>query len=147
MVDILHRIGIQGGTPEAVYDALATRDGLAAWWTEDTTGDGAAGGRLAFRFAAGGFDMEVLRTEPGHSVVWEVVEGPAEWVGTQVVWELRQEGEFTIVLFRHQGWREPVEFMHHCSTKWASYLLSLKALLETGTGAPAPYDVRIGEVD
>jgi hypothetical protein len=35
------------------------------------------------------------------------------------------------VLFKHQGWKEPVEFMHHCSTKWAVFLLSLKSLLET----------------
>ena len=45
--------------------------------------------------------------------------------------------------FAHQGWREPVEFMHHCSTKWATFLMSLKALVETGVGAPAPHDVRI----
>ncbi len=51
------------------------------------------------------------------------------------------------MLFRHLGWREPVEFMHHCSTKWATYLMSLKALLETGTGAPEParrQDRRLG---
>ena len=41
------------------------------------------------------------------------------------------------------GWREPVEFMSHCSTKWATFLLSLKALLETGTGAPHPRDLQI----
>ena len=39
MVDILHRVGVEGSTPEAVYRALTTVDGLAGWWTEDTTGD------------------------------------------------------------------------------------------------------------
>ncbi len=33
--------------------------------------------------------------------------------------------------------------MHHCSTKWATYLMSLKALLETEKGDPAPNDYRI----
>ena len=33
--------------------------------------------------------------------------------------------------------------MHHCSTKWAAYLMSLKELVETGQGAPAPNDVQI----
>ena len=47
------------------------------------------------------------------------------------------------MLFRHQDWREPVEFMHHCSTKWAIFLMSLKALVETGTGQPNPADVKI----
>ena len=47
--------------------------------------------------------------------------------------------------FAHTGWREPVDFMYHCSTKWATFLMSLKSLLETGTGAPAPDDERISD--
>jgi hypothetical protein len=37
--------------------------------------------------------------------------------------------------------------MHHCSTKWAIYLMSLKSVLETGKGAPAPRDVKIDSWD
>jgi hypothetical protein len=33
--------------------------------------------------------------------------------------------------------------MHHCSTKWGVFLMSLKSLLETGKGAPAPNDIKI----
>lgn len=33
--------------------------------------------------------------------------------------------------------------MHHCSTKWAIFLMSLKAYLETGAGQPSPHDVKI----
>ena len=51
------------------------------------------------------------------------------------------------MLFEHAGWSEPVEFMHHCSTKWATYLMSLKSSLETGTGAPHPRDVKIDDWD
>ncbi|MEV8095424.1 SRPBCC domain-containing protein [Kitasatospora sp. NPDC085879] len=142
MADILHRIGVLS-SPDDVYAALTTVEGLANWWTEDTDGDGAPGGVLRFRFEPGGFDMKVLEARPGRRVLWEVVDGPAEWIGTQVGFDLKQEDGFTIVLFRHEGWREPVEFMYHCSTKWATFLMSLKQLLETGTGAPAPRDVRI----
>lgn len=144
MVDILHRVGAVTPTPAAVYDALTRVDALAAWWTEDTQGSGdTVGDTLAFRFPAGGFDMEVVELVPSERVVWRVVDGPPEWVGTTVEWDLRQEGEHAIVLFAHRGWREPVEFMHHCSTKWASFLLSLKSLVETGEGAPSPRDARI----
>lgn len=142
MVDILHRIGVTS-SPDAVYAALTTVDGLAGWWTQDTEGDGETGGLLKFRFDVGGFDMKVLEARPAELVLWEVVEGPAEWVGTRVGFELKQEDGYTIVLFRHEGWREPVEFMYHCSTKWASFLLSLKQLLETGKGEPAPNDLKI----
>jgi len=47
------------------------------------------------------------------------------------------------VLFKHLDWKEPVEFMHHCSTKWAIFLISLKELVETGKGTPNPDDPQI----
>ncbi|WP_435769875.1 SRPBCC family protein [Nocardioides sp. SYSU DS0651] len=147
MVDILHRVGVKDASPEKVYDALTTLEGLAGWWTEDTTGSADVGGTIAFRFPPGGFDMEVVDQRPGEQVTWKVVEGPEEWVGTTVDWQLRQDDDMTIVLFKHEGWREPVEFMHHCSTKWATYLMSLKALVETGVGAPAPRDVHVAFPD
>jgi hypothetical protein len=72
-----------------------------------------------------------------------VVDGPADWIGTKVGFDLACDGDWTIVLFRHRGWKEPIEFMHHCSTKWAIYLMSLKSLVETGTGKPYPDEVKI----
>ncbi|WP_328370432.1 SRPBCC domain-containing protein [Micromonospora zamorensis] len=145
MVDILHRVGVVAPLDD-VYRAVATPEGLAAWWTTDTVGKSEVGGKLAFRFGdAGGFDMEVLELNPAGRVRWRVVDGPEEWVGTEVDWRLDQRGELTIVQFAHQGWREPVEFMHHCSTKWALFLMSLKEQVETGHGRPAPDDVRISD--
>ncbi|MFE9327669.1 SRPBCC domain-containing protein [Nocardia sp. NPDC052278] len=143
MVDILHRVAIQAPTAE-VYAALTTVEGLAGWWANNTQGKGNdVGGVLQFRFDAGGFDMKVLELDPGKRVRWEVVEGPEEWVGTQVDWNLDQVDDYIVILFKHEGWKEPVEFMHHCSTKWAVFLLSLKSLVETGKGAPDPHDVKI----
>ena len=146
MPDILHRIGVLTPDPSPVYEALTTVDGLAGWWTQDTRGSSDPGGVLQFRFPpVGGFDMEVIDLQPSQRVVWRVTDGPAEWIGTTIHWNLHQAGDYTIVLFSHQGWREPVEFMNHCSTKWAAYLLSLKSRLETGKGAPAPDDLQISD--
>ncbi|MGW4522128.1 SRPBCC family protein [Amycolatopsis sp. NPDC004378] len=144
-MDILHRIGIEKSSPDQVYDALTTLDGLSAWWARKTVGDTELGGVIAFRFRAGGFDMKVTELDPGKLVRWEVVDGPPEWVGTTIRWDVEQRGDYTIVLFKHEGWREAVEFMHHCSTKWAIFLMSLKQLLETGEGAPDPNDVAISD--
>jgi uncharacterized protein YndB with AHSA1/START domain len=147
MVDILHRVGVKTPSPKHVYDALTTVDGLAGWWTDDTRGNPEVGGVLEFRFPAGGFDMEVVDQQATDRVAWKVIGGPDEWIGTTIDWQLRQDGEHTIVMFKHEGWKEPVEFMHHCSTKWATYLMSLKSLVETGQGAPAPRDVHVGYPD
>jgi uncharacterized protein YndB with AHSA1/START domain len=139
MPDILHRVGATT-TPDRVYDALTTLDGLAAWWTTDTTGDAAPSGTIG---DAGGFDMKVLDQRPNARVEWEVTDGPEEWIGTHVCFDLKRDDDYTIVLFKHEGWREPVEFMSHCSTKWATFLMSLKQLVETGAGDPYPREVRV----
>ena len=142
MPDILHRVRVNASSTEDVYKALTTCEGLAGWWTDETTGDNRLGGVVQFRFGGGGFDMEVLELEPGQRVRWLVVDGPQEWIGTRIDWALREDGDGTVVMFKHQDWKEPVDFMHHCSTKWAMFLMSLKSLLETGQGQPWPRDVK-----
>jgi uncharacterized protein YndB with AHSA1/START domain len=142
-VDILHKVGIKASNVHDVYSALTTVEGLSGWWTSDTQGDSKVGGVLRFRFHAGGFDMKVLELRPDERVLWQVVAGPKEWIGTKISFDLKQQGDWTIVLFKHQGWKEPVEFMHHCSTKWGVFLLSLKSLLETGKGSPHPNDIKL----
>lgn len=66
-----------------------------------------------------------------------------EWVGTELEFLLASEGEHTIVRFGHRRWREEVEFMAHCSMKWATFPLSLRQFVETGQGRPAPDDLKI----
>lgn len=143
MLSILHRVGIKSSTSD-VYRALTTRQGLAGWWTTDTRGSFDVGSVIGFHFGTRGFfNMKVLELDPGRRIAWQVVDGPKDWIGGKVNFDLKQEGEQTTVLFKHEGWREQSEFMHHCSTKWATFLMSMKALVETGKGAPFPDDVRI----
>jgi uncharacterized protein YndB with AHSA1/START domain len=143
MPDILHRVGVKASTKD-VYKALATIDGLSGWWTATTTGESKMGGQIRFQFGDRGFfNTNVLTLEPGKRILWEVIDGPAEWVGTKIEFDLKQEGEQATVMFKHMGWKEPVEFMHHCSTKWATFLMSMKAYVETGRGTPFPDDVRV----
>ncbi len=138
MPDILHRVGIKA-SPGEVYKALSTVEGLRRWWITETAGDPRRGGVIRFGFT----DMKVVESTPGKKVKWRCVRGPREWMGTEVSFSLKREGGQTFVVFKHAGWRKPVEFMHHCSTKWAVFLLSLKDRLEREEGRPAPYDVKI----
>jgi uncharacterized protein YndB with AHSA1/START domain len=143
MADILHKVGIKSSSPDDVYGALATVEGLSGWWTRDTRGESKVGGVMQFRFGTGGFDMKVRELGPAKRVLWQVIDGPEEWVGTKISFDLKQSDDWTIVLFKHEGWKEPVEFMHHCSTKWGVFLLSLKSLLETGKGGPWPNEIKL----
>jgi len=88
-------------------------------------------------------DFQVTTLDPAREVRWRFTDGPPEWIGTDATFELTEDGAMTILNFGHRNWKEPVEFMAHCSTKWAVFLLSLRELVETGAGRPAPDDVKI----
>ncbi len=148
MFDIVHRIGIKAA-PASVYDALSTIDGLASWWTNDVTGAATEGGKLTFSFRLpsgelkGSMVMAVREHREPTRVLWECVDGPAEWVGTTISYDLIDEEGQTTVKFAHRGWREEVDFTAHCSMKWAVFLLSLRDYVQTGAGQPSPDDLKI----
>jgi uncharacterized protein YndB with AHSA1/START domain len=148
MVDIIHKIGIKAPISN-VYAALSTAEGVAGWWTKETSGDSRLGGTLkaAFRSQAGNeigsMSFELLKLTPDEEVVWRFTSSPEEWLGTQATFALSQQGDYTVVIFGHRNWREAVEFTAHCSMKWATFLLSLRQLVETGSGQPAPDDLKI----
>ena len=148
MVDIIHRVGIKAPVSK-VYAALSTVEGVAGWWTKDTTGVSKSGGNIDVRFLSpsgkeiGSMTMEVMELDPSKKVHWRFKSGPAEWVGTDVIFNLSQDGDYTIVLFGHKNWRDVGEFTSHCSMKWATFLFSLKDLVETGKGKPSPNDIKI----
>lgn len=147
MADIIHRVGIRAPSTQ-VYRALTTIDGLAGWWTEETSGAAEPGSTLKFHFrdpkgqSMGGFDMQVVGQTPAQ-VQWKCVDGPEDWVGTDLSFDLSEEDGYTIVKFGHRNWREVTDFMGHCSTKWGVFMMSLKDLVEQGRGQPSPRDVKI----
>jgi len=139
MPDILHRVGIAAPI-DTVYTTLTTLDGNRAWWDSKATGDAKQGGELTFF----GHVFKVVEARPNELVTWKCVSGSEEWVNTTIEFKLVYRDNQTFVIFTHAGWKKPVEFMHHCSTKWAIQLVhGLKALVETGKGRPAPDDVQI----
>lgn len=148
MADIIHRIGIKSPAAE-VYDAISTVKGLSGWWTEETTGDDSVGGKIGFCFRSetgdlkGEMVMEVKELAPGKAVKWVCVEGPEEWIGTNITFDLSLQDDQVIILFGHRNWRETIDFTAHCSMKWAVFLLSLRDYVETGKGKPSPHDLKI----
>jgi uncharacterized protein YndB with AHSA1/START domain len=148
MPDIIHRIGIKAPLSK-VYAALSTVEGIAGWWTRETTGSSTSGGTVLVRFTSpngeekGRMEFDVAKLDTNKEVRWRFRSGPEEWVGTDVTFDLSQDGDMTLVLFGHRTWRKQVEFMAHCSMKWAVFLLSLRELVETGKGKPSPDDLKI----
>lgn len=148
MIDIIHRIGIKAPISK-VYAAVSTVEGVAGWWTKDAVGESKRGGAVQVHFrsasgeAIGKVAFDFIELNPSNEVRWRITSGPEEWVGTDVTFALSQDGDYTVILFGHRNWREAIEFTAHCSMKWATFLLSLRQFVETGTGRPAPNDLKI----
>jgi uncharacterized protein YndB with AHSA1/START domain len=149
MQGIYHKVGVNAPL-DMVYQALTTREGLANWWTTDVGGGFDKGEIIHFTFGPHFIDMTVRELSPAKNrVVWQCPAGPEDWIGSYVEFDLRahEEGEMTLLFFRHRDWRAESEFTAHCSTKWAVFLLSLKDYLEKGKGQPFPRDRKIDEMN
>lgn len=142
MEAIRHRVGITASQDE-VAAKLTTLEGLASWWTRDVAGDPTEGGHIEFFFGRPEprVVMDVVEAND-RRVVWHCSVGPDEWLGGAIGFELEQTGDETVLKFTHE-WRESVDFMFHCSTKWAYFLLGLKASLEGGKATPFPGELQI----
>jgi len=120
---------------EKVYEAITTIDGLAHWWTVQTSGETGMNGIIEFRFDAQGFNkMKVTELQPGGKVKWECVDGPPDWIGTTISFWLDENEGKTRVKFEHANWKEANDFFAGCSFAWGRYMESLRQLCQAGKG-------------
>jgi uncharacterized protein YndB with AHSA1/START domain len=125
-------------SPDAVFDALTTLDGLAAWWTP-VTGSGLTGGQLSFDF--GPTSQAVMRVdlaERGVGVHWtNVACHVTDWVGTTLHFDITPTPTGgTELRFRHAGLTPRLECFSDCKSGWDHFIPSLGAYVETGVGHP-----------
>lgn len=138
--DIIHALEIHKG-PQAVYDLIATRAGLARFWTPSVGGDEQEGGELRFGFAGAPMElpMRVAKLDPGKAVAWECPGGFPHWQGSRVDWTLESSGSGAKVLFRHRGLPDemPDYDFGSVSLTWATILTRLKEVAEGAAVGPA----------
>ena len=115
MADIFHCLRMTA-SPDEVLRAVTEDELLRPWW---------AGGD--------GFAVRCLSTADagGPAVAWRCIGGPPDWIGTDIVFALAQEGRETVVRFAHRNWRETNDAFARCTTKWGRVLLALKSRVET----------------
>jgi|SRR5450755_469456 uncharacterized protein YndB with AHSA1/START domain len=139
------QIGVKA-SPEEIYKTLTVPEKLAQWWTSDTRGSGTkVGDTLEFWFGDSCEKFNVTALKPGKQVIWKAPKGQelAEWDDTEITFDISTDDKQTYIRFRHSGWRENTDFYAHCSMKWATFMLSLKDLLEKGKGRPRANDLPI----
>jgi len=137
MRTILHSVDVNA-SPDRVYGALATEDGLGGWWTTDVSADVREGGKIEFRFADQfAADMEVRSLEANRKVEWKCTGRAPLWQDNTFRFELQPRDEGTLLMFTQEYANEiPDEEYGRYNFNWGYYLLSLKRLCETGAGHP-----------
>jgi uncharacterized protein YndB with AHSA1/START domain len=140
MPDIMHLLKIHAPL-ERVYQALTTAEDIRHWWTRDAVLDSKIGGTGEFRFYESKFVTKIKVDElkmPVH-VGWKTISSfRPEWDGTTLTFDLRAEGNNTVLSFAQRGFEQADEVYALTTTGWAYYLVSLQQYLETGNGAPHP---------
>jgi len=120
MSEILHAVEMRA-SPAEIFRALTSDTGPDAWWSSDAV------------------KMRVVHHEDGARVSWRCTDGPPDWIGTEIAFDLAPSGHETVVHLAHRGWRGPSIFLARCATKWARFLLALKRFVET----PEPTDLHV----
>ena len=123
-------------SPDVIYNAVTTEDGLKSWWAKDTTAQPEVGFVNVFTFGKFRNKMKVSTLTENKFVEWQCVNSIEEWVGTKISFELEEKNGKTLLRFAHSGWSAVTDTFAGCSYDWAQFLKSLKNLCESGTGQP-----------
>lgn len=136
MPDVLHQFVIEAPR-ETVWSYFATPEGVAKWWTASGSGIAELGAVWQFYFTPEyDWRARVTRCEPNVAIEFTIVEAMADWIGTKVGVELREDNGKTIIDFYHRGWAEESDHFRISSFCWATYLRLLKRHIEHGEFTP-----------
>jgi hypothetical protein len=146
--DIHHEVWI-GASREAVFDAIASRGGLDAWWGPVVNAEPKTGSVVEFDHGHGDLlRMKIIDLVPNERLEWECVSNftypgnPAsEWTGTRLSFDLEDGDEtgfepldahftgdkITILHFRHTGWADDSRWLAFCNYAWGVTLSGLEA--------------------
>lgn len=133
MADSLHQVIIQA-SPAQVYDAITQTKGIQGWWTDTCEMTAQEGGTCTFWFDnhQTHFTMEARRLLPNQRVFWLCIDGPREWIGTELWWEISQGDEEQCTLdFKHMNWQRDDGLFPLCNSTWGSLMTQLKQFCES----------------
>ena len=131
--------------PQRVWGAITQQDEIVRWWAYEArvTPEVGSLGEFRFRPPAGVIQFEVAELDEGSKVHWISRQGPPQWAGTSVTWQLTPIHNGTMLVFTHEGFTQVDEAYAQTRGNWAYFLDSLKSYLETGKGTPGtPPSVR-----
>ena len=141
MPDIYHQFPIDA-TPDTVFQAISTPEGINQWWTLNCMGHARSGDLCHLDFGPGyQWKARISKFERNRAIEWTMAESDPDWIGTQVGFELNVSNNATMVFFYHTGWPDNNAHFRSSNYCWAMYLRILKRFVEYGE--EVPYDKRL----
>ncbi len=130
-------------SPEQAFAAI---NNVRGWWSGQIEGaTDELDAEFTYRYQDVHFSKQrITEFVSNKKVAWRVLdaylnftEDPHEWTGTEVTFEVSQQGEQTEVRFSHLGLVPAFECYDKCSSAWSFYINnSLQRLITTGKGEP-----------
>lgn len=137
-VSLVHQVNIKA-SPETIYEAISTQEGLSSFWTSDTRAEPKVGSVATFGFGGPAQRMRVDELVHGTRVKWTGLNDFPNWDGTTVTWEIARadKGE-TSVTFRHSNWPAAVtaDDLGSINYTWGLVVERLRQYAETGQRVP-----------
>ena len=135
---LVHQVNVKA-TPDTIYKAVSTEQGLRGFWTSDSKAEPRVGSIATFGFGGPTQRMRIDELVPGKRVKWTALADFPNWDRTTVTWEISaaENGE-TGVLFRHADWPASVtqDDLGSINYSWGLIVERLKQYAETGKPNP-----------
>ena len=123
---------------ETVFRAISTSDGIRGWFTSEAEvaeGEGALH-QLTFPGMPAPWQLRVEKTDPPRVLALSVVQGPPQWNGTTMAYEIMDRPEGGVVLnFDHNDFAD-VAGVREWTIGWSTKMLALKKFAESGVPEP-----------
>src|SRR2546428_7843056 len=115
---LVHQVNVKS-TPETIYKAVSTAQGLAAFWTSESKAEPKVGSIASFGFGGPTQRMRVDELVPGKRVKWTGLADFPNWGDTTVSWDISpaENGESSVT-FRNSAFpgtasQEPLGASNH----------------------------------
>jgi uncharacterized protein YndB with AHSA1/START domain len=138
---IIHTVHVHA-SPQTVYRALTTEDGVTGWWSTKAEVEPGEGGTIRFTFV-GDFNPHMKQTSLRENafVEWRCVAGHDNWRDNTFRFDLRaMDGETSVRFVQEYAQELDDDTYGTYNFNWGYYLNSLKQYCETGVGTP--YEVK-----
>lgn len=115
------------------------------WWAKKVKGKSEKlNDKFTTDFGETFVDFKIIELVPNKKVVWKVIDSNLHWInnkkewnGTEVVFEISEKKNSTLLVFTHIGLGPDFECYADCETGWNEHIgVSLMNFINEGKGLP-----------